>query len=405
MEQDTTHRKLPLILRQRKYQVILIIILLLCIIRLALPYVILHFANKRLASMHGYYGRIRDIDLALYRGAYKVKDIYLNKKDTVNGMETEFFDAKLIDLSVHWAALLKGQIVGELDFENTTLKFTKDKVDLETVKKDTNDYRKLLDDFMPLRISRFEIHEGNIRYRDLTSNPKLDIGLTDAYVKVENLTNMKDEKLLPATAEAKANVYGGTMEINVKLDPFNHNPTFDMNAELKNTKLPELNDFFKAYGKFDVSSGIFGLYSEGAAKDGNFVGYVKPIIKDLKVLGPEDRDDNLLQKFWEGVVGTAGFIFRNQKHHQVATKVPLKGSLSKMNVNIISAIVVVLRNAFVEALQPSIDNEISISTLGEVQKKEDKKGLLKKIFDKAGKKAEEKHEEKKEEKKDEKKNK
>jgi hypothetical protein len=390
----------------KRFRFIPIIIGVLIIIRLILPYVILYFANDRLAHMNGYYGRIRDIDLALYRGAYKIKDMYLNKKDSVTGMETDFFDTQVIDLSIHWKALLEGKIVGELDFKAPTLKFTKDKVDFETVQKDTNDFRSLLRDFMPLKVNRFEIHGGNIRYRDLTSNPKLDIGLTDAYVKAENLTNVKEENnLLPSTVEAKANVYSGTLEVNMKVDPFNHKPTFDMNAELKNTNLPELNDFFKAYGKFDVNRGVFGLYMEGAAKDGNFVGYVKPIIKDLDVLGPEDKDDKLLQKFWEGIVGAGGHVFRNQPHDQVATKVPLEGKVSKTEADVIYAILVVLKNAFIEALRPSIDNEISISAAGQLEKDgeptepEKKKGLINKVLDKVKKKDKENKEEKKDEKK------
>lgn len=379
--------------RWKRLRIILIIIAVLIVIRLILPYIVLHYANNRLSHMHGYYGHIRDVDIALYRGAYKIKDMYLHKKDSVTGLETDFFDTQLIDLSIHWRALLNGEIVGELEFEDPTLIFTKDKVDLETVRRDTNDFRKLLRNFMPLRVNRFEIHSGNIRYRDMTSKPKLDIGLTDAYLKAENLTNVKEENnLLPSTAELKANIYRGELQMNMKLDPFNHKPTFDMNLELKNTNLPDLNDFFKAYGKFDVSRGVFGLYMEGAAKDGKFVGYVKPFLKDLKVLGPEDKDDKLLRKFWEGVVGAGGHIFRNIPHDQVATKVPLEGTISKMDPDILSAIIVVLRNAFVKALQPAIDNEISINSVGQVV--EEKKKPLEKLLDKVKKKDEDKKEEK-----------
>jgi hypothetical protein len=393
----------------KHYRYLLAIIGVLIIIRLVLPYIILHYANNKLSHMNGYYGRIRDIDLAIYRGAYKIKDMYLNKKDSVTGLETDFFDTQLIDLSIHWKALLNGELVGELEFEAPTIKFTKDKVDFKTVQQDTNDFRKLLRDFMPLRVNRFEIHGGSIRYRDLTSNPKLDIGLTDAFLKAENLTNVKEENnLLPSTVEGKANVYHGTVQVNMKVDPFNRKPNFDMNMELKNTNLPELNDFFKAYGKFDVNRGEFGLYMEGAAKNGNFVGYVKPIIKDLDVLGPEDKNDNILRQFWEGIVGTGGYIFRNLRHDQVATKIPLEGTISKTDADVLTAVIIVLKNAFIEALRPSIDNEISIDSAGKLEapedkklikpegdnedKKEEKKGFLKKVF---GKKEKNKNEEEK----------
>ena len=63
-----------------------------------------------------------------------------------------------------------------------------------------------------------------------------------------------------------------------------------------------------------------------AAKDGKFLGYVKPIITDLKVLGSQDRHDSFFHKIWESLVGAAGFVFKNQNKDQLATKVTIKGN-------------------------------------------------------------------------------
>jgi len=127
-----------------------------------------------------------------------------------------------------------------------------------------------------------------------------------------------------------------------------------------------------------VNKGTFGLYTEVAAKEGSFVGYVKPIIKDLDVLGKEDRDDNLLQKTWEGIVGGVGQVFKNQSKDQVATKVEFEGKLKNPNTDTWSAIGNVLENAFIRAIQPAIDKEINIASIDE--KKGEKKTFLQKIF-------------------------
>src|SRR4029078_12599315 len=129
--------------------------------------------------------------------------------------------------------------------------------------------------------------------------------------------------------------------------------------------LPELNEFFKAYGKFDVNKGTFGLYSEMAAKDNKFTGYVKPIIKDLDVFGPEDKNDGFLHKLWERFVGTMGVVFENQKKDQVATRIPIEGSFAKPDYDLSDAIIEVVVNAFIHALIPAIDNNITIKTLDE----------------------------------------
>jgi hypothetical protein len=140
----------------------------------------------------------------------------------------------------------------------------------------------------------------------------------------------------------------------------------------------KLNDFFKAYGKFDVEKGVFGLYTEFAAKDGAFKGYVKPLLRDLKILTLSKEEGNAVQIMWEAVVGGVGKLFSNWKKDQVATKVPVEGRFDDPSASLWTAINYVLRNAFVAALQPSVDNSISI---GNVEgKKEEKKGLLEKVF-------------------------
>ena len=375
--------------KRRTIKILLIIVAVLVVIRLILPFVVLHYANKSLANMKGYYGHIEDIDLALIRGAYKIDSIYLNRLDSNTQKQTEFFSASLIDLSVEWKALFHGSIVGELVFEDPKLRFTKEKVEPKDLRNDSSSFKKLLDDFMPLQVNRVEINNGQIRYIDPGSKPKVDIALTEAYLLAKNLRNSYDSAaLLPASVTARANIYEGTLTFNMKLNPLADDPTFDMNAELKNTNLVKLNEFFQAYAKIDVNRGTFGLYTEAAAKNGKFDGYVKPLIKDLDVLGKEDRNDNILRKLWEGIAGSVAEIFQNQKKDQFATKIPFRGNVKDLDTNIWYAIGQILKNAFVQAIQPSIDNEINIATVD--AEKNEKKTFLQKVFGKKDKKKDDK---------------
>jgi Domain of Unknown Function (DUF748) len=361
-----------------------IIILTLIIVRIALPFIVLHFANKNLANIKGYYGHIVDIDIALIQGAYKIDSVFLNKKDSITQIQTPFFSAKSIDLSVEWKAAFKGSLVGELIFQNPTLLFTKDKVEPKELQKDSTSFKKLLDDFMPLQVNRFEIKNGTIRYKDKGSKPAVDIEMTDAYVLAQNLRNSYDSTtLLPAKIKGSANTYDGTLSFNVNLNPLAESPTFDMNTEIKNTNLTKLNDFFQAYANIDVNSGTFGMYAEAAAKDGKFIGYIKPFIKDLDVLGKEDKDDKLGKKIWEGFAGGVGQIFKNQSKDQLATKIPFEGTINAPNTNVWSAISSILGNAFIQALQPAVDDEINITSAVNAKKK--KKTFFQKIFTKKNK--------------------
>lgn len=139
-----------------------------------------------------------------------------------------------------------------------------------------------------------------------------------------------------------------------------------------------LNDFFKAYANFKVEQGNLGLYTEFAAKKGNFKGYVKPIIKDIKI----KREGDFLDIVWENIVAGAATILENRKKEQLATKVPIEGKFENAETDLWTAVTYVLRNAFVYALKPTIDNEINI---WKVEQEDKDKTLLQKIFGKKNK--------------------
>ncbi len=368
--------------KRRWWRVLLIVVGLLVLVRIALPYVLLHLANKRLSSMPSYYGHITDLDLALIRGAYRIDAFYLDKKDSVSQKRTPFMSADLIDLSVEWKALFDGSLVGELVIDGPELRFTKEAAEPAEALKDTADFRSLLKDFMPLKVNRVEVHRGVLRYIDHGSKPKVDVQMDALDVLVLNLTNAADSnKLLPSSLRATAKVYGGNLTFNMGLAPLAESTRFDMNAELVHTDLTRINDLFKAYANFDVNKGSFGLYAEMATRDGAFTGYVKPLIKDLDVVGPEDKRDGLFRKLWEALVVAAGGLLKNPGTDNVATKVIFEGRLDKPEVGAWGAVIASLRNAFITALPPTLDNEINIATLGNKAPGK-KKGFFKKLFGK-----------------------
>lgn len=365
--------------RRRRVAVITLSVLaLLVAVRLALPYIILNYANKTLAEMEGYRGRIQDIDLAFFRGAYKIDSIYLNQVDSVTQDETPFLSAALVDLSIEWKSLVRGSLVGEIVVDRPNVTFTKEKVEPDDVQKDSSDFRQVLEGLMPLEINRLELRDGTLQYIDHTATPRVDISMTDVNLVALNLRNTYDSaEVLPASIHAEATIYEGRLNMDMKLNPLAEVPTFDLNAEWKNTNLVKLNDFFEAYAKIDVNRGTFGLFTEIAAKEGSFTGYVKPLLENISILGKEDRDDSILKKAWEGIAETVTEVFENQSEDTFATKIPLQGEIGDPKANIVFAVLQVMENAFVSALQPSIDQQIN---LGTVDKEQEKKGFLENIF-------------------------
>ena len=86
--------------------------------------------------------------------------------------------------------------------------------------------------------------------------------------------------------------------------------------------------------------------------------------------------------------GGVGQIFKNQPKDQVATKIPFEGRIDNPKPNIWLTISNTLQNAFIRAIQPSIDNEINIASVDAETK--DKKTFLQKVFSKDDDKADKK---------------
>jgi hypothetical protein len=377
--QTTSHVKT--VRKKRKLRILIITLGILIIIRLCLPYIILHFLNQKLATLDGYYGHVDDIDLAIYRGAYVINDVYLDKVDKIKKDTTDFFDCPTIDLSVEWNAIFHGKIVGEIEFEKPVIKYTMDKTIGKNAEKDSTDLIQLVKDLLPIRINRFAVMNGQIHYVDKSKQPVVDVPMTDVNIEARNLTNKPDPGvLLPATITMKSKLYDGLFSVNVKLDPLNKNPTFDLNCTLTKTNMTYMNPFFNAYANFDVKQGNMSLYTEFAAKNGKFAGYVKPVIKDIDVVQFEKQEGNPLQIAWEALVGSTAEVFQNQSKDQLATKVPIEGNFKKPDIGVFEAIWSVLGNAFISALKPSLDNTISISNVS--TKPEEKKNLFERVFKK-----------------------
>lgn len=372
-----------------------VILVLLITFRLFLPTIVLRIVNQKLAAIEGYEGSVKDIDIFLLAGSYTIKDLELNK--TGGKIPVPFFSAQAIELSVEWKALFKGEIVGEIEVRGPQLNYVKGPTKATTQTSIDKDWTEVVDELMPLRINRFEVNQGSIHYRDFHSAPRVDMALGNVYLLATNLTNADDKgTLLPATVYGSGTLYEGNVTLNMRLNPLNKTPLFDMNAELTTMNLQNFNDFLKAYGKFDVQKGTLSLYAEAAARENKISGYAKPVIKDIDVMSLKE-EGNVLNKVWEGAVGIVAWVFKNHPKDQLATQIRFEGSMNKPDLNIWNIIGETLQNAFIKALMPSLENSISITSVddkkdkkkskaGDVAFKEDpkkeKKGFLKRIFKK-----------------------
>lgn len=337
-------------------RVLFALVLLIVAARVAAPYVIQRVVNDKLANLDGYTGRVGDVDLNLWRGAYEVEGIVIEK--TGGKVPVPFLKIDKLDLGVAWSALLDGSVVATVKLVRPEVNFVKGPTKATTQSGAEADWQATLEELVPLRIDRFQVVDGEAHYRDFHSKPKVDVLVDTMNVLVTNLTNSKEiSKTRVATLDVRARVMrSGRLSITGDIDPFKKKPTFALKTRLDKLQLKQLNTFLKAYVNIDVEKGTLSVYSDLTSRNGKFNGYVKPLIENLDVLDWKNETERPIEKLWEGLVGGVAEIFENQSKDRLATRVPLRGEFTAPDVGVWRAVLGVLRNAFIEALKHGLDS-------------------------------------------------
>jgi hypothetical protein len=89
-------------------------------------------------------------------------------------------------------------------------------------------------------------------------------------------------------------------------------------------------------------------------------GYVKPLFSNLKVYSYEqDKKKPVLKQAYQMAVGAVSHIFRNPSTKEVATQVNVAGNLKSPDVSTWQAILQLIQNAFVQAILPGFDRQVT----------------------------------------------
>ncbi len=321
-----------------------------------LPRIVLDYVNDKLDGMEDYQGKVKDINLHLWRGAYDIIELKLEK--TGGRVPVPFIDVSRVELSVQWSEVVHGSLVGDITFHEPRLNFVKGPTRETSQTTVTPSWIEITKDFFPFSINQLKATDATIHYRDFHSEPEIDIYLDKVYLYATNLTNSRD---VSQNKFARIEIYNKPgnndprVSVVVVLNTFEKKPTFDLRFSLNDVNLVRMNDFFKAYGNFDVESGTFTLYSEIVASKGAYEGYAKPLFDDLEVVDWKKDSKSMLRLTWEAIVGATAQILKSERTGKVATQVPIKGNFEDQNIDYWTAIGNLLRNAFIEAIRPTFE--------------------------------------------------
>lgn len=331
------------------------VIAVVAIVRLMLPHWLTDTLNRRMAAMGDYRGQVADVDLSLYRGAYRIHGMRIEKRS--GEVPEPLLAVPQLDLSIRWRELFAGALVGEAVFHSPRVNFVDGRSASEDQAGRGVDWRARLEELFPARLDRVVIHDGTVAFLNPFTTPAVELHALDVEAVASNLTNVRDaDGRRVADVEAQARILDDApLELSARFDPFGRFEDFSLDLRVQQVSLPRLNDLTRAYAGLDLSRGSGDLVLELDAADGRLSGYAKPLLNDLEILDWEqdvERDrDNPLRLLWEGLGEALSELFSNQPKDRFATRIPIEGRIDEPDTGALDAVIGILRNAFVRAYE------------------------------------------------------
>jgi hypothetical protein len=328
--------------------------------RLAAPTVVERYVNRGLADMGDYRGSVTDVELNLIRGGYVLHNLEIVKLDATP--ETPpFATIPSMDLTLLWRALFKGQAVGEVVMHSPQLNLVQSEANQEQQLGTGVNWPEEIRDLFPFQLNLVEARDGLVTFRAPGISTNDSLTMRDFQMQLRNLTNVQDlEEPAFAELDVRGQIMGNApLTLTGRIDPNEQAPTFDIDLTIEGARLVDVNPWLREFLKVDAEMGVFSMYSELAAAEGRFEGYVRPILEEPQFAASEE-DEGPFRKAWEGLVNLAAKILENKEEEQVATQIPLSGEIENPDAGILTAIVNLARNAFVAAFSRSLEGSITL---------------------------------------------
>lgn len=371
-------RSLTVLIHNRFAIAILVVIAVLLALRLALPFAVERYVNRTLNQIPGYDGHIEEVDIHLWRGAYAIHGLEFVKleksRKTGEVQRVPIFSADTVHIAVEWGELMRGALVGQIELYHPVVNILAGPAKKEEGRT-VDDFIERFRELTPLNVNRLAVVDGEMHFRNYAAEPDVDIYMHDIDLVVRNLTNSAAiSETLAATASGTGRAMrSGNFHVELRFDPFEKRPTYDLAFELKNLNLPELNTYLRHYLGVVARDGKFSLYAESTAREGWFRGYVKPIVKDLDILQIKQDKKSVGETIKAFFVKIIAQVFENKSKEQLATKIEFSGRFDDPQISIWQAVVEFLRNAFTEALTPGLEGSVSPAQAGKQGKTGDTK--------------------------------
>ena len=323
----------------------------------ATPYVVRDYINNAFKGLPDYTGRVEWVRIHPISCSIDVYDFHVDKKE--QEVPVHFFYSPRWRVSLQWREILHGVTRASVKIFNPRVNLVNGPSDSQSQLGISGVWIDAIKALIPWRINQLQIFDGDAHFLDFHADPKVDLEMDKINFDAENISNAQHLKVpLPAIIKITGDpLLSGYFEMNLAVNFDEKYATFRQTFQMEHVPAVGANSALQKYLKVRVKSGEIGLYSELSGDKGTYNGYAKPFFKDLE-FEPKPSDEGGLGAIWSGVLNTVKGLFENDKK-VIATTTPITGRVDDPHINAIAAITGVLWNAYIEALKPGFNPNLS----------------------------------------------
>jgi Domain of Unknown Function (DUF748) len=310
--------------------------------------------QRGLDRLKGVEGSFHNVRVTLIKPGYNVYGLKIVEKPVKRHKEPLFY-AERVEMRWSWRELIRGHLVRRMKLWQPRATIPMRPGENGRPAQPPLEIARTLESVPSAGLERLSIVDGQVTFVDLHHEGQR-LWLHKIEATLENVASRRKlMRGMPVLLTLRGKLQSsGDLTLFLTADPFDKGLTFAGSAELRHMALADLYQFTTIEG-LKLPDGQLDLFASVTCKRGQITGGIKPILKNVKV---EAAGEGLGNKIKAALADAAVNLLSDRVpgRNAVAAIIPIHGDLKNPDVQVVPAVLAVLRNAFVEGLSASLSN-------------------------------------------------
>ncbi len=177
-----------------------------------------------------------------------------------------------------------------------------------------------------LKVDALKLTRSQLGFVNEGVSPSYRLFMADMSLTLKNLSNQADQGA--SDFQARGSFMGsGTTVVSGAFRSTATPADATVQLKLDDARLVDLNGMLRTHADVDVAAGLFSVYTEMTVKNGRVEGYIKPLIKNLKIYDRQkDKGKPFGKRVKMHVLQFFAGLFKNHDSKAVATVIRISGS-------------------------------------------------------------------------------